>query len=88
MIPNHQLVWDQVMLAQRPVPQDGLPVIGACGPAGLHVAVMHSGITLAAITAELLAPQILDQPLSNAQAALVSPFDPGRFQSGCSKNRK
>ena len=82
LIPNHQLVWDQVMLAQRPVPQDGLPVIGACGPAGLHVAVMHSGITLAAITAELLAPQVLDQPLSNAQAALVSPFDPGRFQSG------
>lgn len=82
LIPDHGLTWDRVMLAERPVPQDGLPVIGACGPIGLHVAVMHSGITLAAITAELLAPQVLDQPLSNAQAALVAPFGPGRFQSG------
>ncbi|MEO9684994.1 MAG: FAD-dependent oxidoreductase [Tateyamaria sp.] len=82
LFPDHPLTWDRVTLTQRPVPQDGLPVIGACGPAGLHVAVMHSGVTLAAIAAESLAPQVLDQPLSNAQAALVTPFGPDRFQSG------
>ncbi len=82
MLPDHPLVWDRVMLAARPVPQDGLPVIGACGPAGLFAAVMHSGVTLAAITAELLAPQVMDATLSNAQSALAAPFTPDRFQSG------
>ncbi|WP_299731378.1 FAD-dependent oxidoreductase [uncultured Tateyamaria sp.] len=82
LVPGHRLTWEQVMLAERPVPRDGLPVIGACGPEGLFVAVMHSGITLAAITAEVLAPQVLDRPLSNAQAALTAPFTSDRFQSG------
>ncbi|WP_299150049.1 FAD-dependent oxidoreductase [uncultured Tateyamaria sp.] len=76
------LRWDHVMLAERPVPQDGLPVFGPCGPDGLFAAVMHSGVTLAAITAELLGAQVLDQGLSNVQTALAAPFDPGRFQSG------
>ncbi|MEL6807338.1 MAG: FAD-dependent oxidoreductase [Pseudomonadota bacterium] len=82
MLPDHPLAWDRVMLAARPVPQDGLPVIGACGPSGLFAAVMHSGVTLAAITADVLTPQVLDAPLSNAQSALVAPFTPDRFQSG------
>lgn len=81
LLPDTELSWDQVMLAQRPVPQDGLPVIGACGPEGLFTAVMHSGVTLAAITAELLGPQVRDQPLSNAQADLVAPYSIDRFQS-------
>jgi glycine/D-amino acid oxidase-like deaminating enzyme len=62
------------------MPQDGHPVIGACGPEGLFVATMHSGVTLAAITAELLAPQILDRKLSNAQSDMVAPYSPERFQ--------
>ncbi len=82
LLPGHRLAWDRVMLAQRPVPQDGLPVMGPCGPKGLFAAVMHSGITLAAITAELVAPQVLGQSLSNAQSALVAAFSPDRFQSG------
>ena len=82
MLPDHDLAWDRVMMAQRPMPQDGLPVIGPCGPEGLHVAVMHSGITLAAITAELVSAQVLGRPLSNTQATLVAPFTPLRFQSG------
>lgn len=82
MLPDTPLVWDRVMLAARPVPQDGLPVIGPCGPQGLFAAVMHSGVTLAAITAELLAPQVMDHPVSNAQTALGAPFRPDRFQSG------
>ena len=82
LVPDHALSWDRVMLAARPVPKDGLPVIGACGPSGLFAAVMHSGVTLAAITAEMLAPQVMDKPLSNAQSALVAPFAADRFQSG------
>lgn len=87
VLTGHTLQWDRVMRAARPLPQDGLPVIGACGPKGLFAAVMHSGITLAAITAEVLAPQVMDQTLGNAQAALVAPFSPDRFQSQKSKNR-
>ena len=82
LLPGQPLVWDQVILAERPVPEDGLPVIGACGPAGLFAAVMHSGVTLAAVTAELLAPQLLGHTLSNVQATLAAPFTPDRFQSG------
>lgn len=80
LVPDQPLVWDHVILANRPVPKDGLPVIGACGPEGLFAAVMHSGVTLAAITAELLAPQVLGHTLSNAQATLAAPFSVERFQ--------
>lgn len=65
------------MLANRLVPQDGLPVIGTAGPEGLFVVVMHSGVTLAAI----LGPHVLDQPLSNAKADLVGLYAIERFQS-------
>lgn len=68
---------DTLSLAHRPVPQDGLPVIGAAGPQGLHVAVMHSGVTLAAITGEATAAQIMgEQGFDN----LLAPYSPTRFQ--------
>ena len=81
LIPNVDLEWAAVSLAQRPVPQDGLPVVGACGPSGLFTSVMHSGITLAPLVAEILCAEVLDQPLSNAQADLIAPYRPDRFQS-------
>lgn len=71
--------WDEVTLAYRPVPQDGLPVVGAAGPKGLHVAVMHSGVTLAAIVGEVTATEVLGQA-TNAQTDLVAPYRPDRFQ--------
>jgi len=71
--------WDEVTLGYRPVPQDGLPVIGAVGPKGLHVAVMHSGVTLAAIAGEITAAQVLGRA-SPDQIALVAPYLPHRFQ--------
>ena len=64
-----------------PVPQDGLPGMGPCGPEGLHMAVMHSGITLAPLAGELVAAGVLDQPLSNHQRDLIAPYAPQRFQS-------
>ena len=71
--------WEEVALAYRPVPEDGLPVIGPAGPDGLHVAVMHSGVTLAAIAGEVMAAEVLGQA-SNAQSTLVAPYRPDRFQ--------
>ncbi|MCF2872830.1 FAD-binding oxidoreductase [Octadecabacter sp. G9-8] len=77
IIAGDDLEWDQVALAYRPVPKDGLPVIGAVGPDGLHVAVMHSGATLAAITGEAIAAQIMGQ---GDLADLIAPYSPQRFQ--------
>lgn len=84
LLPDTELRWDEVMLAHRPMPKDQLPVFGPAGPEGLFTAMMHSGVTLAAVTAELLGPQVLDQPLSNAQAALAAPYGIDRFQSAMS----
>lgn len=80
MLPEVALRWEQVTQAMRPVPQDGLPVMGPCGPQGLHTAVMHSGITLAPLAGELVAAGVLDQPLTNHQNDLIAPYAPQRFQ--------
>lgn len=47
--------------ALRPVPADGLPVLGQAAP-GLSLAVMHSGVTLAPLAAEALTAEINGQP--------------------------
>lgn len=78
LISGPTLEWDRVTLAYRPVPQDGLPVIGKIGPEGLHVAVMHSGVTLAAITGEAVAAEVLDH--GDSFNALLAPYRPSRFQ--------
>lgn len=73
LLPAVRTGWDEVALAHRPVPGDGLPVIGQTLP-GLWLAVMHSGATLAAVTGELVA-----QEMEGAESALLAPFRPGRF---------
>jgi glycine/D-amino acid oxidase-like deaminating enzyme len=51
---------ETVKLGLRPVPADGLPVIGPVTSApGLSLAVMHSGITLAPLVGQLLADEVL-----------------------------
>jgi glycine/D-amino acid oxidase-like deaminating enzyme len=47
--------------ALRPVPKDGLPVLGQAAP-GLSLAVMHSGVTLAPLAAEALTAEITGHP--------------------------
>lgn len=64
-----------ITLAHRPVPGDGLPVVGAAGPDGLYVAVMHSGVTLAAIMGEMIAAELTN----GGPQALLSPYRPARF---------
>ncbi len=73
------LVCHSVDLAFRPMPVDGLPVIGAVGAPGLHVAVMHSGVTLAAITGAATAAEVLGQGQDH-YADLLAPYRPARFQ--------
>lgn len=54
-----QLEYDCFTIGYRPQPKDGIPVIGSTGLQGLDVAVMHSGVTNAALVGELLAEKIL-----------------------------
>lgn len=76
MFGEDRLMLEQVALAYRPVPQDGLPVIGAAGPDGLYLTVMHSGVTLAALVGELAAAEVLGREGSN----VLAPYRPSRFQ--------
>ena len=68
------IALDRSTIGYRPVPGDGLPVIGSALP-GLRLAVMHSGATLAAIVAEALAGEILGQP----DNPLLADFRPSRL---------
>lgn len=74
LFPNAFIRPDRLLIAERPVPGDGLPVIGAVLP-GLTMAVMHSGATLAPLVAELLAQEMGGQ----GDQALLAPFRPARF---------
>jgi glycine/D-amino acid oxidase-like deaminating enzyme len=80
VLPDVDVRWQEVAMALRPVPGDGLPVIGACGPEGVFAAVMHSGITLAPVVAEILGAEVME--LTHDKAGLVAPYGLARFQSG------
>ena len=63
-------------LGYRPTPADGFPMIGRPGNmAGLYLAVMHSGITLAPAVG-LFATQEL---LQDKRDALIAPYHPDRL---------
>jgi glycine/D-amino acid oxidase-like deaminating enzyme len=48
-------------VGRRPVPADGEPVVGPVpGVPGLHLAVLHSGVSLAAAVGRLAALQVVD----------------------------
>jgi glycine/D-amino acid oxidase-like deaminating enzyme len=71
---GQEVTWRDVHLADRPVPGDGLPVLGDCGQGGsgikgLYAAVMHSGATLGALAAEIAAFEILQE------SSFSGPFD-------------
>lgn len=53
------LELDYYTVGKRPLPKDGLPILGDTGVEGLSIAVMHSGVTNAAIVGELLSDKIL-----------------------------
>jgi glycine/D-amino acid oxidase-like deaminating enzyme len=53
------LEYSHYTLGVRPDPEDGLPIIGETPLKGLDIAVMHSGVTLAAIVGKLMADKVL-----------------------------
>ena len=71
------LQWAEVIRAERPVPQDGLPIIGSLG-AGVYAAVLHSGITLGPLVGELVAKDLMGAG-DNETAAVLAPYRPDRF---------
>lgn len=73
-LPGMMFETDTVLMANRPVPGDGLPVLSRALP-GLTVAVMHSGATLAPLAGQAVADIISETPVN----PLWQPYDLGRF---------
>jgi glycine/D-amino acid oxidase-like deaminating enzyme len=72
------LELEKVTVGIRPMPADGMPVVGfAPGLPGIYLATMHSGITLAAAAGRFAAMEILD----GARVELLEPYRPERFAS-------
>jgi glycine/D-amino acid oxidase-like deaminating enzyme len=68
-----------VRLGTRPMPRDGLPIVGPVpGVDGAYVAVMHSGITLAPTVGRLVASEIVN----GDEASPLAGLRPARFRSG------
>ena len=63
LVGNPDLVAERYGAGPKPIPGDGKPVLGRVDEvAGLHLAFTHSGATLALITGELLAYDVLRGP--------------------------
>lgn len=75
LLPQSAAKWQEALRAFRPVPGDGLPVMGETPVEGLYLAVMHSGATLAALAGELAASEIL----GGGAEPLLARYRPGRF---------
>ncbi len=68
--------FDRLTLGFRPVPSDGLPVLGSLPQTrDVYLAVMHSGVTLAPIVGRYVAEEILH----GATIAALSHYRPARF---------
>jgi glycine/D-amino acid oxidase-like deaminating enzyme len=59
LVGGNDLEFDYYTIGYKPTPEGGLPIIGPTGLESVSVAVMHSGVTNAAIVGELLSKQIL-----------------------------
>jgi glycine/D-amino acid oxidase-like deaminating enzyme len=70
-----QAKFEGIVIGWRPMPLDGIPVIGA-SPArrDVYFAVMHSGVTLAPIVGQLVAQEVVDRGL----VAPLKDFRPDR----------
>jgi glycine/D-amino acid oxidase-like deaminating enzyme len=69
-----------VAVGLRPMPADGIPVVGYLpGVGGVYVCAMHPGVTLAAIVGRLASEELLDRQSS----AALQPCRPERFFQNC-----
>jgi glycine/D-amino acid oxidase-like deaminating enzyme len=72
----HGARLERLTLGFRPLPMDEYPVMGSLpGAADIHVAVTHSGVTLAPIIGRLTAEEVL----RGSRAALFATYRPERF---------
>jgi glycine/D-amino acid oxidase-like deaminating enzyme len=70
------LELDKVMVGMRPMPADGMPVLGfAPGLPDVYLATMHSGITLAAAVGRFAAIEVVD----GVRVEMLEPYRPERF---------
>ena len=65
----------EVLIGWRPIPKDDLPIIGRFKNKSVYIAVMHSGICLAAIVGNLVTQEIVDED----DSTLLNDFRPSRF---------
>jgi len=67
---------DFATAGHRVLPKDGFPIVGKLpGSANVHVAAMHSGMTLGALMGQLVSGEMLD----GVRADLLADFRPERF---------
>jgi glycine/D-amino acid oxidase-like deaminating enzyme len=67
---------ERLTLGFRPMPMDELPVVGALPTAAdVHVAVTHSGVTLAPIVGQYTS----DEVLNASRTDILAPYRPERF---------
>lgn len=70
---------EEARVGFRPVPEDGLPCVGAApGPGGYYEAVTHSGVTLGPLVGRLLAREIV----AGEPDESLERFSPYRFTHG------
>ncbi|MEM8948319.1 MAG: FAD-binding oxidoreductase [Pseudomonadota bacterium] len=75
-LPDVDVQIDRTTIGLRPIPKDGMPVIGTVSSVpGLYVAVMHSGVTLAPIVGRMAADELLD----DITFPTLNPYRPERF---------
>ncbi len=71
------LILERYAVGDRPIPADGLPLLGRIGSiAGLYIAVTHSGITLAPTIGRLVAEEIV----TLRQDPLLKPYSVNRLR--------
>ncbi len=75
LLPGISIHWDEVLVADRPIPDDGLPAVGPTTVEGLWLSVMHSGATLGPLIGALVASEVM----GGEPGALLAPFRPKRF---------
>lgn len=75
LFPGQDIRFARHAMAMRPVPGDGLPVVGPGPLENLWIAVMHSGATLGPVVADLLADEINGK----GESLLLAGFRPARF---------
>ena len=72
---SNNLNASEVLVGWRPIPKDDLPIIGRFKNKSIYLAVMHSGISLAAIVGTLVTQEIVDE----VDSLLLNDFRPSRF---------